>query len=234
MQLTKRKLLSVLLPLLLGVSAFAQNTPAATPPSSAPGRIAVVDIQTVILATNEGRRDFEGLQKKFEPTQTELQKLNQEVEDLKKQLQAQSGKLNEDARGGLVKSIEAKQKNLQRQGEDAQTEFQQQRDEIAARILQKLGPVLDAFAKKENFAVVLDASQPWPQGQVVWAAQQVDVTEQIVKSYNEQSGVAAPAGGAGGVPSAPSAPSAAPKAAPSRPAAPKPAAPAPPAPAPSR
>jgi hypothetical protein len=38
----------------------------------------------------------------------------------------------------------------------------------------------------------MDTSNPWPQGQVVWAAPSVDITKPIVEAYNVQSGVAAP------------------------------------------
>ncbi|HVZ59282.1 MAG TPA: OmpH family outer membrane protein [Terriglobales bacterium] len=218
----KHNLLSAtLLALMLSLPAIAQ-TSADAASGAASTKIGVIDIQAAILATNEGRREFETLQKKFEPRQNDLQKLNQDVEEMKKQLQNQGSKLNDDSRNTLVKGIETKQKSLQRQAEDAQSEFQQQRDEIAGRILQKLGPVLDKYAKAGNYAVILDASQPWPQGQVVWAAQPVDVTKDIVDAYNSQSGVAA-------APAAPAAPSAA-KPAPAAPAkaapAAKPAAPA--------
>jgi outer membrane protein len=212
----KHTLLSAtLLALMLSLPAIAQ-TSADAASGTASTKIGVIDIQAAILATNEGRREFETLQKKFEPRQNDLQKLNQDVEEMKKQLQNQGSKLNDDSRNTLVKGIETKQKSLQRQAEDAQSEFQQQRDEIAGRILQKLGPVLDKYAKAGNYAVILDASQPWPQGQVVWAAQPVDVTKDIVDAYNSQSGVAA-------APAAPAAPSAA-KPAPATPAKPAPAA----------
>jgi len=213
-------LITSLLAVISSLPALAQTGAAAASPNVASGpgltKIGVIDIQAAILATNEGRREFETLQKKFEPRQTELQKLNQDVEEMKKQLQTQGSKLNDDSRGTLVKGIENKQKSLQRQAEDAQSEFQQQRDEIAGRILQKLGPVLDKYAKSGNYAVILDASQPWPQGQVVWAAQPVDVTKDIVDAYNSQSGIAA-------APSTPAAPSAAkPASTPAKPAAPAP------------
>jgi outer membrane protein len=205
-----RKVLTIVLPLVLVVSGLAQQEAAkpATPPASAsassapPTKIGIVDIQAAILATNEGRREFQALQTKYGPKQTELQKLNQEVEDLKKQLQAQGSKLSDNDRSNMVRDIETKQKSLQRQAEDAQTEFQQERDEVASKILQKLAPVLADYAKKRNYAVILDASQPWPQGEVVWAAEPVDLTQEIVQAYNSASGVAAP-------PNEPNAPSAA-------------------------
>jgi len=77
--------------------------------------------------------------------------------------------MNEDARANLVKSIETKQKSLQRSAEDAQNELQQQQNEIAQRILQKLAPVIDKYAKANGYGLLFDSSNPWPQGPLLWA-----------------------------------------------------------------
>jgi len=205
---------------LLSLTALAQTTSPAPASASAPAggtKIGIITIQDAIVATNEGQRDFEALAKKFEPKRTELKNLSDEIETLKKQLNAQDSKLNDEARASLVKSIESKQKVLQRSSEDAQNDFQQQQAEIAQRILQKMGPVIDKYAKENSLGLIIDASKPWPEGQVLWANEGVNITKAIVDGYNAVSGVAAPA---------PSAPSAAKPAAP-KPAAPKPATPPP-------
>ncbi|MFI5110139.1 MAG: OmpH family outer membrane protein, partial [Terriglobales bacterium] len=156
-------------------------------------KVGIINIQGAILASNEGRRDLEALDKKFDPKRTELQNLNKEIEDLKKQLSTQGDKMNEDARGTLVRSLETKQKAMQRASEDAQNEYQQQQAEVAQRILQKMAPLIDKFAKDNQYAVLMDVSQPWPQGPVLWFGANADVTKQVVDLYNAQSGVAAPA-----------------------------------------
>jgi len=197
------------LALLLSISAFAQangaapttTAPAATPAAAGSLKFAVIDIQTAIIATNEGQRDFNALNTKFDPKRNELQAANKEIEDLRKQLQAQDGKLNEDARGALVKSIELKQKSLQRNSEDAQNDYQQQQNEIVQRILTKLAPVVRKYATENGLALLIDTSNPWPQGPVLWARESVDITKPVVEAYNAQSGVPAPAkpaAGAGG------------------------------------
>jgi len=190
-----RKLFRFILPAaLLTVTALAQTgtaaaaNPAAAPPATT--RIGIINIQNASVMTNEGRRDFEALQKKFEPTQTTLNNLNQEIDSLKKQLQAQSDKLNDQARADMVKNIETKQKTLQRQAEDAQADFQGQQNDIANRIGGKLLEVLDKFAKQNGYSVILDVSSQ--QSPVLWAAQTTDVTKEIVDSYNAQSSVPAP------------------------------------------
>ena len=176
---------------LLACLGFAQAlAPAAAP--AAGTRVGIISIQDAILATNEGQRDFEALGKKFEPRRTDLKSLNDEIDSFKKQLSTQGDKMNDDARNTLVKSIEQKQKSLTRSSEDAQNEFQSQQNEIAQRILQKMGPVIDKYAKENGFGLILDASRPWPEGQVLWANETVNITKGIIDGYNAASGVAAP------------------------------------------
>jgi outer membrane protein len=111
---------------------------------------------------------------------------------LKKQLSTQGDKLNEDARGTLVKQIEEKQKKLERSVQDARDDAQSQQNEIAQRILQKMAPIIVKYAGDKGFGLIMDTSNPWPQGPVLWAGPSVDITKAIVDSYNTQSGVVAP------------------------------------------
>jgi outer membrane protein len=182
------------------MAVLAQSSPTAAPAAAtnplatATGtKVAVIAMQDAIAATNEGQRDLEALAKKFEPRRVELQKLNTEIEDSKKQLNVQGDKMSPDAHDALVKSIEAKQKTLQRNAEDAQNEFQQQQNEIASRILQKMAPVITKYVADNGYGVLLDSSNPWPQGPVVLFTPPMDITKQVVDVYNAQSGVPAPA-----------------------------------------
>jgi len=179
------------LAIIFSIPALAQT--AAPAPAAAPtvAKVAIVNLQAAIVNTNEGQRDFEGLQKKFDPKRTELENLKKEVDDLQKKFNTQADKLNDEARADLLKQIDAKKKTLQRSYEDSNADFQAQQDEIANRIVQKLVEVLDKFAKDNGYTVVLDVSgQSSP---VLWAAASVNVTKELVDAYNTQSGVAAPA-----------------------------------------
>lgn len=189
----------------ISVAALAQTgsaaaaPAAAAPASAAPAvtgtgtKVGTISMEQAIFATNEGRRDFDALQKKLEPKQNELKGDNDEIEGLKKQLNTQGDKLNDDARANLVKQIETKQKSLDRKLQDAREDAQNQQNEIAQRILQKLGPMLVKYAADNGFGVIIDTSQPWPQSPVVWWGEAVDVTKPVVDAYNAQSGVPAPA-----------------------------------------
>jgi outer membrane protein len=179
----------------------SSGTPAAAPAASGTGtKVGTISMEQAIFATNEGRRDFEALSKKLEPKQNELKNQNDEIESLKKQLNTQGDKLNEEARANLVKQIESKQKTLDRALQDAREDAQNQQNEIAQRILQKLGPVLIKYATDNGFGMIVDTSQPWPQSPVVWWGESVDVTKSVVDVYNAQSGVPAPPASSGTAP----------------------------------
>ncbi|MGH9668818.1 MAG: OmpH family outer membrane protein [Terriglobales bacterium] len=179
----------------VSLTALAQTArPAGPPPGPAgppPTKVGIINIELAIIGSNEGQRDFAALQKRFEPKQNELQAMNKEVDDLKKQLSTQGDKLNDDARANLVKNIEQKQKVLQRSLEDAQNDFQTQQKELANQIGRKILVVLDKYAKDNGFAVILDVSNP--QSGVLWAGASVDVTKNIVDAYNVESKVPPPA-----------------------------------------
>lgn len=186
--MTRKLIFALALSLGLSGSIFAQA--GAVPAAGASGKIGVINIQAAIVSTNEGKRDFEELQKKFEPKQAELKNLNEQIDTAKKQLAAQQDKLNDDERNNRVHNIEQQQKNFQRSLEDAQNEFQQQQAEIANRIGNKMMQVVEKYAKDHNITLVLDVSnQTSP---VLWASEATNITEEIVNAYNAQSGIAAP------------------------------------------
>jgi len=193
------------IPFVLSVAVLAQTANAADPLPSAPSaasstiatgtgsKLGTINVEQAIFASNEGQRDFEALSKKLEPKQNELKSQNDEVESLKKQLSDQGPKLNDDARGTLVKQIEQKQKTLERSVQDARDDAQNQQNEIAQRILQKMAPLIGKYAADNGFGIIVDTSSQWPNGPVFWQNGTVDITKPVVDAYNAQSGVAAPA-----------------------------------------
>ena len=192
---------SLIAAVIFSITAFAQTGKAAATPGSGaapassaavapPTKVGIINIQQAILSSNEGRRDFEALSKKYEPKQAELTRANAEIEELKKQLTNQGDKMADDARAKLVKQIDTKQRDLQHSAESAQADFQSEQNDLANKIGSKIMQVLDKYAKDNAYAVILDVSNQ--QSPVLWAdIRSVDVTDPIVAAYNTQSGVPA-------------------------------------------
>lgn len=192
-------------------SALAQTGSAATPSSpaakpadplpSAPSttgpasgtKIGAINITEAIFGSNEGQKEMQALQKKYEPKQAELKNQNDELDGLKKQLSTTQDKLNEDALANLKKQIETKQKLFDRAVQDFQEEGGNQQQEIASKILQKMAPMIVKYAEDNGFGFVVDTSKVWPQSSILWWGQSIDITKAVVDAYNVQSGVPAPA-----------------------------------------
>jgi len=193
---------------LFSIAAFSQSdsgssaalpaapgaSPAAMVPSPNATKLAAINVEQAIFASNEGQRDMGALQKKFEPKTNDLKTKNDEIEALRKQATATGAT---DARKAeIAREIEQKQKAFDRARQDAQEDFQAQQSEIGQRIFQKMGPVIMKYAQDNALGMINDTSTPWPNGPVLWAnPASIDITKSIVDAYNAQSGVAAPAAG---------------------------------------
>lgn len=179
---------SLALASLLSLTAFAQapgaasNTTANTAAAPVSTKIGIMYIQEAIGATNEGQKEADALQKRFGPKNNDLRAQNDELENLKKQLQAQGDKLNDEERAKRAKEIDTKQKAFQRNAEDFQAEVQSAEQDIINRLGQKMLTVLDKYARANGYSVVLDVSSQ--QTPVLWASQGTNITKDLVDAYN--------------------------------------------------
>jgi outer membrane protein len=181
----------------LALNAAAQSpTVAAAAPSettapAGPAKIAVIGFQEAVAGTNDFQRRFADLQKKYEPKRQQLKTLNDSIASLQKELQTQSATLSDSERATKAKSLDDKQKELKRAGEDAQTDYQQDMQQTFAAVAGKFAETLDAYSKEHGFSVVLDGgNQQLPV--VIYANPSVDITKAVVEAYNVKSGIPAP------------------------------------------
>jgi len=173
------------------LSAAAQTLPApASAAPAGPAKIAVIAFQVAVAQTNEGQRDFSALQKKFDPKRQQLKTESDEVDNLTKQLQAQGDKLSEEERASRARVIDDKKKQLERSAEDAQSDFQQQMQELYNGVASKVYDVLASYAQQHGYTLVLDVAQQ--QNPVLYANDSSNITKEIIEAYNEKSGVPAP------------------------------------------
>ena len=177
------RVLSLALVLVWGVSAARAQAPVAGSPSG--NKVGIVSIQDAIANTNEGKKELEALQQKYSPRQAALQSQNEELENMKKQLQAQGDKLSDEERNTRVRSATEKQKTLQRSAEDFQNEVQQAEQEILNRLGKKMLDVLEKYAKENGYAVVMDISNP--QTPVLYANPGTNITKNLIEAYNAES-----------------------------------------------
>ncbi len=166
-------------------------------PQAIPAKIALIAFEQAVFATNEGQRAVQDVQKKYEPKKAQIDALAQEVDSLKKQLQSAPATLSDEERATRLKNIDTKEKQLNRDAEDANTAYQSDLQEAYAKVAQKVSVTTKKYVSENGFTLLLDVSGQ--QSNVMWALPTTDVTEAVITAYNKESGIAAPP------PSAPSA-----------------------------
>jgi outer membrane protein len=187
-------------------AAATPAQPAPVPPQAYPAKIALVAFQQAVIATNEGQRALADIRKKYEPKQAQLESLNTEIDTLKKQLQSAPASLTDAERASRMKTLDTKQKQLDRDTEDARTSYQTDLQEAYGKVAQKVNGVLLNYVQTNGYTLLLDVSSE--QSAVMWAARDpsADITEAVVAAYNASTpAVSAPP------PDAPSAAPSAPK-----------------------
>ena len=173
----------------LALSAAAQTPAASSPVESA--KVAVIFFQAALDQTTEGQRDYAELKKKYEPKRLQLDQLTGEIENLQKELQAQSGTLTDAERARRAKTIEDKKKHAQRFAEDTQNDFQQEMQKQYSVLAAKVYEVLVDYAQQHGYTLVLDGGQQQQASLVLYSTPVTDITKAIVDAYNLRSNVPA-------------------------------------------
>ena len=165
---------------------------AATPPQAIPAKVAIIAFEQVVVATNEGQRAVADVQKKYEPQKSKIDSESAEVDSLKKQVQALPANTSDEERANRLKAIDTKEKQLQRDAEDAQNAYQNDVQEAYGKVAQKVGSTAVKYAQDHGFTMLLNeggGQQPSP---ILWFNQESDISQAVVTAYNASSGVAAP------------------------------------------
>lgn len=170
----------------------AETRPAPVAPTAYPAKIALIEFEQTVIATNEGQRTLAEVQKKYEPKKAQLDQLAAEIDSLKKQLQAAPATLSDEERASRLKNIDTKDKQYQRDAEDASTAYNQDVQEALGKVSQKVYVVMQKYVKDNGYTLLLNVGgQDSP---IMWTSQNpnADISEAVIKAYNASSGVAAP------------------------------------------
>lgn len=174
--------------------------------SQVPMKVGVINVQVAVTSTAEGKLAAAELQSQFAPRQTDLDNLRKQIDDMQTRLRTGQTTLSDEEKTRLAREGDQLTRTYQRKQQEAQDDFNDAQQDIVNRIGGKLMTVLDKYSKENGYAVVFDTSSQ--QTPVIYASNQVDITQEIVRLYDQNYPVKASAT------PAPAAPKPAPRAAP--------------------
>jgi len=175
---------------LLVLAAKVQAQDPATPqtPAQAPSqaaaieaaKVAWIDLEQVIMRSEEGKKELADLQQLIEKRTGELKALQQETQFLSDQLRVQGDKLKIEAREDLQSQIESKNLQLQRFQEDSQKEVDYRRSRITNVMAKKVIPVVEKIARAKGLSFVMYLNPTL----AAYVDPSIIITDEVVAAYN--------------------------------------------------
>ena len=170
-----------------------QPRPAATPGATAPATVSVPDSKVALIDSSAFADEKQGIAKfvsalkrvnaEFQPRQTELQNLQQQIDkaksDLQKAAPVQDAKVTQQQQDKIAQM----ETDFKRKTEDAQAAFNKRLEEVLGPIYEDIGKALDGFAKARGITLILDVTKV--QG-IVSAADAMDITRAFIAEFNSK------------------------------------------------
>lgn len=203
----------VLPALVLGAAAFAYAQ------ANTPTKVGIINIQAAIVGTKEGQKAASEIEAKRAPKAKQLQGQQEEIKSLQEKLSKGSNTMAETARQSLMRDIDQKTKAFNRDLEDAQMEWDQEQQKVLQELGGKMMAVINKYASDHGYTLILDISSP--QTPVLYAANSIEITKDIIDLYDKNAPGAATTPSASPAPATTTPPPTPPAAAKPKPGAPK-------------
>ncbi|NLD37909.1 MAG: OmpH family outer membrane protein [Desulfatiglans sp.] len=145
-----------------------------------PLKIGVLDLQRCIQESNEGKRIAESLKNKQAEMQKDLDKKQQALIDMQKDMEKQSLMLSMDAKTEREKEFEKKRRDLNYLVQDMTEEMKKAETDARISILNILSGVVEAIAKQQKLDLIAERSN----GGILYFAKELDITDQVLAELN--------------------------------------------------
>lgn len=174
----KKFLISVAVAALAAPAVFAQ---------SAPARVAVIDVQRVLANSAAGKSASDKLKKMQDERVARAKAMDDEIQKLDADINAKKLSLSEDKLNEMQKQLSDKKIAAQRFAQDAEREMGEARDRELMVLENKIKPVIDQIGKEQGLAAIFNKFESG----LVYASDAIDITDSVIKRFNEATGGAA-------------------------------------------
>ena len=157
----------------LAIPALAQ--------SSAPARVAVIDVNKVLSSSAAGKTAAAKLKQLQEDKMARAQKLDDEIKTLDNDINTKKISLSEEKLADMTKQLSDKKIAMQRFAQDADRELGEARDRVMAELNQKIMPVVDQIGKEMGLAAIFNKFESG----LIYASEAIDITDVVIKRFND-------------------------------------------------
>ena len=156
---------------------------------TAPARVAVIDVQRVLANSAAGKIASERLKKMQDERVARAKAMDDEMQKLDADINNKKLSLSEDKLTEMTKQLSDRKIAAQRFQQDAEREMGEARDRALLELENKIKPVIDQIGKEQGLAAIFNKFESG----LVYASDAIDITDSVIKRFNDATGGATPA-----------------------------------------
>ena len=150
--------------------------------SAQEARIAVVDLDQAINATDQGKKAREELQKKQKAAESQLKPMLERGKALAEEIQNKRFVLSEDALRQKQLDLAELQNEVRTKGAELEGQFKVDYERLVGPLRQKLLGIVTEVGKEQGFALVLERGTPG----LIYAKETLDITDLVIEKFNKK------------------------------------------------
>src|SRR6516165_4905524 len=141
-------------------------------------RLAYVDVQRALNECRAGKAAKTQFRGRIERLQAQLEGEQNEVEQLKRELEQKGSLMQSDQRQNLEEDYEKKLRHFQDDYKNSRDELQEKDNQVTGAIVRDLATVVREIGAKNGYTMVME------KGTLLWAIPATDITDQVIRAYD--------------------------------------------------
>lgn len=165
---------------LAGIVSLALSL--AATPAFADLKVGYVDLQRALVEVHEGRAAKERLKSDLDKKKAEFETKQGKLRDDKAVLDKQGPMMSEETRNQKLADLQKRLFELTQEAEKLQVEMAQSEQKELKKIFEKMDPIIAGIAQREGLTMVFEKTDSG----LVYAPASLDLTNELVRSYNDK------------------------------------------------
>jgi outer membrane protein len=145
-------------------------------------KIAVVDLDQAINATDQGKKAREELQGKQKQAEGQLKPMYERGKALAEEIQSKRFVLSEDALRQKQLDLAEIQSNLRSKGAELEGQFKVDYERLVGPLRDKLLGIIADLGKEQGYSLILERNM----NGVIYSKEALDITDQVVQRFNKK------------------------------------------------
>jgi len=144
-------------------------------------KIGHVDLVKALNESESGKKAKADLEFMIKSKQSTIDEKGKAIERAKADIEKQASVLSQDARKTKEEELESLLRDYQRLVADSQKEVKKKEGELTGDIIKELRGIVQKIGQEEGYTLILESAE----GQILYAAKEIDLTETVIKKFNE-------------------------------------------------